>query len=221
MATTRLILQTKIYNILQKTATAYGLLSPDKVNDAIQDALDFTATLMNNSSSVWLSKQVKLNILANDPTITLPTDCVIINYVKKLQFGTQYVPLTYDESANVTTDTNAQNTANYTPTFRFVSGELFLEPTPADALANGILLDYVACPAVLSGDSSAVDISMDYPVFMQFVKWRAASILWNTLHDQAASPPWAETEGIWFKEVKRTIARRIAKPCYIQGMTNY
>lgn len=221
MATTRLILQTKIYNILQKTATAYGLLSPDKVNDAIQDALDFTSTLMNNSSSVWLSKQTRLNIVGNDPTITLPADCVIINFVKKLAFGTQYVPLKYDESANVTTDTNTQNTANYTPTYRIVSGELFLEPTPADSLANGILLDYVACPAALTADGSTVDVSVDYPVFTQFVKWRAASILWNTLHDQAMSPPWAETEGIWFKEVKRTISRRIAKPCFIQGMTDY
>jgi hypothetical protein len=221
MATTRLQLQTAIYAILAKSSTAYGLLDPTKVNSAIQDALDYIATLMNNSTAMWLAKDIKLNIVGNDPTVTLPTDCVIINFVKKLQFGTQYTPIVFDESSNTTTDTNPQNTANYTPTYRLSGGELYLEPTPADSLTNGIWLNYVAAPAALSGDSSALDISMDYPVFVQFVKWRAASILWSLTQDQTGMPPWANTETIWYNEVKRTIAKRIAKPAFIQGMTDY
>ena len=220
-ATTRLDLQTKIYNILQKSASAYGLLDPTKVSDAINDALDFTATMMNNVSSAWITKQVKLNIVALDPTITLPADCVMINFVKKLTFGTQYMPIIYDESANVTTGIEPMNTANYTPTYRLSAGEMLLEPTPADALANGILLDYVSAPTALTADNSTVFLSMDYPVFMQFVKWRAASILWSTTHDQATSAPWADTEMAWMQLVKRTIAKRILKPSLIQGMTDY
>lgn len=221
MATTRLTLQTSIYGILQKSATAYGLLDPTKVNAAIQDALDYTATLMNVVTATWLAKQTTLNITGGTPLITLPTDCFIVNFVKKLQFGTQYVPLTFDESANTTTDTTAQNTANYTPTFRLRDGKLCLEPTPADNLAAGILLDYVAFPAALSADASAVDVSMDFPVFTQFVKWRAASILWQTTHDQALMPPWQETENLWLQQVRRSIAKRIAKPSKFQGVTDY
>lgn len=220
-ATTRLDLQTRIYNILQKSASAYGLLDPTKVSDAINDALDFTATMMNNVSSAWITKNVKLNIVANTALITLPTDCVMINYVKKLQFGTQYVPMVYDESANCTTGIEAMNTANYTPTYRLSEGKMMLEPTPAEALTAGIMLDYVAAPTALTADNSTVFLAMDYPVFMQFVKWRAASILWSTTHDQAMSPPWAESEGAWLQLVKRTIAKRILKPSLIQGMTDY
>jgi hypothetical protein len=220
-ATTRLDIQTRVYNILQKSATAYGLLDPTKVSDAINDALDFTATMMNNVSSAWITKNVKLNIVAGVATITLPVDCVMINYVKKLNFGTQYIPLVYDESANVTTGIETMTTANYTPTYRLSEGKLMLEPGPTEALANGIMLDYVSAPTALTADNSTVFLGMDYPVFMQFVKWRAASILWSTTHDQAMSPPWAESEGAWLQLVKRTIAKRILKPSLIQGMTDY
>lgn len=221
MATTRLDLETKIYSILQKTSSAYGLLTPAKVSDAINDALDFISTMMNTTSSAWLAKQVKINIVANDPTITLPTDCILINFVKKLHFGTQYIPINYDESANVTTDIAPQNTANYSPTYRLVNGEMLLEPTPADALANGILLDYIAAPAALTADNSTVSTLMDYPVFLQFAKWRAASILWSITLAQAGTPPWTETETVWAQMVRKTIAKRIVKPTIIQGMTDY
>lgn len=221
MATTRLSLQNSIYSILQKTPTAYGLLTPAKVNEAIQDALDFISTLMNNSSSAWLAKETKLNIVGATPSITLPTDCVLINFVKKLQFGTQYCPIEYDESANVTTDTTAQNTANYTPTWKLVDSKLYLEPTPADNLTNGILLNYLAAPVALAADNSTVNLSIDYPVFIQFAKWRAASILWSMTHDQAMQPPWAETEGVWLQMVRKAITKRVVKPAIIQGVTDY
>jgi hypothetical protein len=65
MATTRLQMQTAIYEILQKEATAYGLLTPTKVNNTIQDSLDWIAATMLSNNSMWNQQIVYLDINAD------------------------------------------------------------------------------------------------------------------------------------------------------------
>lgn len=220
MATTRLILQNDIYEILQKTSTAYGLYTPAKVQAMINDSLDYIASKMMKVTNGWLVKRAYANIVADDPEVTMPTDLAIINFVKIMSEtgGTEYYPLNYSDNSEGTTTTESLPVGQNSNTFHFVDGKLYLEPTPSTAITNGILFEYIAYPAALSADNSELSTDMDLRPFVNYVKWRSASMIYSLGSEGA--PSWSAYENQWYQASIELISRRFRQPTVIKSF-NY
>ena len=222
MALTRLQMQTAIYEILQKEATAYGLLTPTKVNNTIQDSLDWIAATMLTANSMWQQKIVLLNMVANTPAVAIPTDCAIINFVKKMSAtdNTTYVELEYKETNKETINTTPiENGQSNTQSYMIINNALYLEPTPLNNLVGGIRLSYLAYPADLAGDATTIDGDLSGKPFLQLCKWRSALTLYQMSNE--GTPPWSERYDEWYTICLKLIGKRAAMPVVIPGVQNY
>ena len=222
MAITRLELQTSIYEILSKEPTAYGLLTPTKVNNMIQDCMDFIASKMMKTNAAWLIQIAYANITANTATVNLPTGLTVINFVKKLSGSnsTTYEPLPFFENNSGSTDTTAvSSAAGGAQFYRLVNNQIYLEPTPAETLTNGLMIEYVKFPTLLAADGTAIDGDFDNRCFTNYMKWRAASQLYALASE--SQPPWKQYEMEWYDICVALISKRIRMPSTIKSFTDY
>jgi hypothetical protein len=221
MPTTRLALQTEIYGILGKEATAFGYFTPAKVNAAIQDALDYIASKMMRVGTAWLTKRAFANIVANTQTVALPTDLALINFIKKKTAANDYQPITFDENATAASSTTPSGGLIGLPIYHIVNNAIFLEPIPDENITDGLLIEYVAFPAALTSDSDNLPTELDKAAFVQYAKWRAAKQLYVQGNQHGAMPAWMQYEQEWLMEVQTVIAKRIRMPSYKLAFANY
>lgn len=213
-------LQGEIYEILSKSPTAYGLLTPTKVNKMIQDSLDYIATKMLKLGGGWLSRIVYADIAADDPYVTLPAGVAIVNFIKKKSSsGEVYEPIQFNENAGGVSVVSASSLPAQGTVWRFSSGRLFLEPVPTEDVEDGLLIDAVFHPDRLTSDSSEIDGDLDNYTFIHYAKWRAASQLHSLTSSEA--PPWSSSELEWKQACLEIIARRFRQPTIIQGFSDY
>lgn len=221
MATTRLALQNEIYEILQKSPTAYGLFTPAKVSAAINDSLNYIQSKMIRIGTGWLTKRAYLNIVAGTQSIALPTGVAVINFIKKQTNGTDYEPITFEENATGISSTQTPAGQTGVPFYHLVDGAIFLEPIPGVSLTDGLLIEYVAYPSALTADASLVDTQLDLPAFIQYAKWRSAKMLYSLGNQHGAVPAWAQYEAEWLMEVQTIIAKRIRMPGLRLAFSDY
>lgn len=220
MPITRAELQGEIYELLNKTPTAFGLLTPNKVNKVIADSLNYVAAHMLKIGGGWLQQFVYLSTVAGSPYIPLPTGLAIVNSIKCLNSdGTDYSPMTFDDmSINVTpTQTIAltDTTSSVVSRYCFSSGQLYVWPLPTLSTTNAIMVDGVFYPAKLISDGSHISGDMDNETFLNYIKWRSASILFSLGNNNAQTPPpWRQTEMEWKEMCIAIIARRFREPTF-------
>lgn len=208
-------LQSQIYEILSKSPTAFGLLTPTKVNAMIQDSLDYISTKMMKLGGAWLTRVTFANITANSNYVDLPAGLAIINFVKRKNAAGDYVPINFDENA---IGVSVQNTVTSTTlsSYRFSSGKLYLEPLPKEPLTAGLMFDGVFYPDRLVNDGSEIAGDLDNFAFINYAKWRAASQLHSLTTREP--PPWSTSEMEWKQASLEIIARRFREPTTIRSM---
>lgn len=214
MAISRSDLQAQIYDIISKSPTAYGLITPQKVNAAIQDSLDFISTKMMKIMGGWLTSIAYADIEAGNPYVELPPGLAIVNFVKRKNAAGDYEPLDFYENYNNPTVTTQVATTSV-GFYRFSSGKLYLEQIPQTDLENGIMFDGVFYPDQLISDGSEISGDLDNRAFINYAKWRSASQLHSLSSD--AAPTWAASEIEWKQASLEIIARRFREPTTIQG----
>jgi len=215
--TTRLTLQNQIYEILQKTSTAYGLYTPAKVQAMIDDSLAFISAKMMKLNHGWHNQRTTLNIVADNPAVALPSGCAMINFlkIKRSTDSTNYVPLPFLENYDGTTNTESSTSDHW----RFVAGAIYLEPPPDTSVTGGILCEYTAFPAALSADGTSLNAELDISCFVNYAKFRAASQLYSLGSD--GNPPWSRYENEWYEVCLEMISRRFRTPTPIIPFSNY
>lgn len=217
MYETRQQMREAIYEILQRSEESYGLLSPTKVNDLIQDSFDYLSSLAMNTASYWLVKTVKLDVVAEQELINLPRDVALILEVKKQDIGSNYFSLPYYENSGTVVDGSSSDSKYYS----IVNNSIRLSPKPRSGKTDGIMLFYQAFPGELLSDSQQIDDRMNAKPFLQFVKWRTVVVLYSLLNDGARTTPFDRWLAEWEFQVQTLISKRIAKPGTIQSFTDY
>lgn len=219
MATTRGEMTDEIFEILGRNSTAAGFLTPVKAAAALRDSLDFIASNMMKIAGGWLTKVAYGSIVADSPYVDLPAGLAIINSVKIKQSGsTEYIPLSFNDGSNATTSTESAGTDLYMPRYSFSNGKLYLEPTPDASITNGIRFDATYYPDKLTSDGASISGDLDNRTFLNYAKWRTASVLFNLTTREA--PPWVATELEWKKACMEIIARRFREPTFNREFPN-
>lgn len=221
MAVTRLQMQTSIYDILSKSASSAGLLTPSKVNEAIQDALDMVQAKMVKINGGWLSDVKYANYTANSALVTLPPGLIVVNFVKwKSDTNSDYyAPITFDENALGSTATTSSAGQGGLPFWRFSGqGTIRLEPIPATTIANGVMFDGIFLRDAFTTNADEFDGDLDNRIFTTYIKWRAASILRSLTTKE--DPPWLRIEKEWEMQVNAMIARKMREPTMTRSFPN-
>jgi hypothetical protein len=218
VTTTRAELQADIYEILSKSPTAYGLLTPTKVNKAIQDSLDYIAAKMMKIGGGWLGRVSYEDITADDHYVDIPAGMAILNFVKRKNGNGDYEELAFDDGSKGTTVVSTTNSLTV-GTYRFSSGRLYLNQKPATAVTDGILFDGTYYPDRLTADGSEIDGDMNNMTFLHYAKWRSASQLFGLTSKE--TPPWTASEIEWKQAALEQIARRFREPTFIRNFNDY
>ena len=91
-------IQTQVLNILQKTPGYQGAYSDAKVLDAIQEAFDYVAMWMLDSTGGYWQETINyLSPASGDFRVAWPSGLIMMKELRYL-VGNKYIPLIYDEA---------------------------------------------------------------------------------------------------------------------------
>ena len=89
-------LKARVLRFLNKTDRVRGFYSDGKLDDAIQEALDYVAVEMFQAGEGWLTKPFYFDTVAGQVSVTLPANIALIREVR-YKVGDTYYPMLFDQ----------------------------------------------------------------------------------------------------------------------------
>lgn len=205
MSLTRGEIAGRILRLVNKTASYPGFYTPAKIDDAIEEALDFIAVDMFIAGEGWQDKIKYLAASAGQVTIPLTADIAMIKEVRFL-YGGEYLPMTYDDMSRQSQLDTSQGTAyGYTGRYRVVDNQLYFNPPLSEGGEKYIQLEYTTFPKRMSDDNDVVEAHFFKPFLHWVVYWACSRLVSGV---GKADPDWATQEGAWYTKIKMVIEKR-------------
>lgn len=202
----------RILRYLNKTAKHPSFYGPEKINDAITEAMDALATEMFIANEGWQTKITYLDTRVNQIRVDIPPYVAMIHQVR-LKAGDIYVPATYDDGSTRPQWNQAGGGAvQWAATYRIVDNALYFDPALSDGGEKYIMLEHQSYPKRLQNDASFMEAHFQ-PAFQHYIKYRACSILAGSIEKQ--SIPWRKEEEFWAVKCQELIPKRILQSTQI------
>lgn len=200
---TRAELKGVILRKLNKTANHPGFYGDDKINDAIQEAMDYVAAEMFMADEGWQTKIWTIPVPARATSIEMPEDLAMVKNVRAL-VGDVYVPLVYDAAwEGVQQDPAASVATQWGSVYRINDNALYFNP-PMDQ-GGKLLIDGFSYGAVLANDLDPLPRSFDR-CMRHFIAYKACSIMASSI--EKMSRPWAKEEDDWRQKMVDIVNKR-------------
>lgn len=181
MAISRGELKGRVLRFLNKTANVRGFYSDDKLNDAIQEAMDFIAVEMFVAGEGWLTKMHYFDTTANFSSLTLPANIALIREVR-YKVGDVYYVVHYDDQDNqpstIGSDEN-QRAWRY----RLLGRDIVFDPQLSEGGPRYLQIEAVHYPGLIASDSDLIEPQFD-AAMVHFMKYAVASILAGSLEKE-------------------------------------
>lgn len=213
MATTRAQMKAAILTIINKNSGYQGFMTDDKLNDAIQDSIDYIETEMFEAGEGWNNQIININMAAGTFEADLPDDTVVINAVRYL-VNNIYVPIEYNSAEWSPQVKNTSDLTNYPVTYRLIDGnKLYFNPAPSNVGTAYIQVEVTKHSTLLALDADDINTQFSRGL-LNYVKWRSCSLLLAQTGN--ANPEWLRYEGQWFEKMKFLVSKRNKKPTFIR-----
>jgi hypothetical protein len=204
MALTRGELKGKVLRLLNKTALNPGFYTDDKINEAIQEAMDFVACEMFVADEGWQKKIWSFNTSDGQLTLPLPEDIVMVEDVRYL-IGDIYVPMRYyvpHGQAKYADDSSARQDGG---AYEVIDNMLYFNPALAEGQTAGIQVVGQAFAQALIDDMDFIEGQFNRAM-THYMKYGAASILAASI--EKATRPWAAQEAMWYSKMQEIVEKR-------------
>ncbi len=196
----------KVLRYLNKTANLPGYYTPEKMNDAIQEALNYVAAEMFEAGEGWLTKYLFLDTVGGQTSVDLPGNVALIRDIR-YRISDAYYPMTYDDQAGGWSYIGTGvNQAIGTYRFRLLGRQIVFDPPISDGGERYLQIECVYYPSVLVDDNELIDPQFDASC-CEFLKYKVCSILAGSIEKEVVS--WAGEEAKWEKKMKMVLTRRI------------
>lgn len=212
MALSRGELVGKVLRLLNKTAGYQGFFDADKVNDALEDCMDFIATECFLAGEGWFNRITYLSNVSGQVSVDLPQGLALIGEVRYL-VGNRYIPLMYDDATLAAQFATAAGMNQFPSRYRVVEGKLYFNPPPAEGGTNYIMVEHTTYPTRIMSDSQEIDPQFDMAM-MHYAKWRAASQLAASIGKYQRE--WERYEDEWFGRMQLIINKKFKSPIYVR-----
>lgn len=194
-----------IWRYLGKTAAQPGFYTSDKMDDAIEEALAYIAVEMFVAGDGWLTKYVFIDTVAGQTSIDIPGDVALIREVR-YKYGDTYSPMYYTDLEKQPSYIGTGVTQSIGTTYRLLGSQLVFDPPLGSGGDRFLQIEYVYYPKKIVSDSEMINSQYD-TVCMQFMKYKAASILAGSLEKQIIT--WQLLELQWEDKLKTILNRRV------------
>lgn len=194
----------KVLRLLMKTPAKPGFYTPERVNDAIEEAIDFVAVEMFLADEGWATKIDYFTTEGGQLSIDMPDGMAMIKDVR-YKYGDIYLPMIYDtanQAAQYAPDSGARQWAY---TYRIVDNAFYFNPPLADGGVDYLQVEWMAYPKRLSNDTDFLESQFD-KCMLHFIKYRAASMLAASLEKFVV--PWSSQEQSWFAKMQAVVVQR-------------
>lgn len=203
-AITRGALKGKILRLLMKTATQKGFYTDDRINDSIDEAMDFVATEFFIAGQGWSTKIMYFDTEDGQVSIDIPVSHAMIREMRYL-IGTVYQPMGYDAADGAQQFSSDSGTRQFAFTYRIVDNAYYFNPPLAEGGTKFLQVEYNDYPKRMLDDTDFMESQFDNAM-QHFIKYRSASILAAAL--ERTIIPWADLESSWYRKMQAIIARR-------------
>lgn len=202
----------RILRLVNKTAAVPGFYTPQKINDSIEEALDFLAVEMFLAGEGWQDKMKFFTTVAGQITLPITGDVAMIKEVRYL-FGGEYLPLVYDDGSRQSQVQPTSGIAQYPGSYRIVDNQLYFNPPLMEGGTDYIQLEYTTFPKRVANDSDVIEGHLWKP-FIHWVTYWCATRLVSGLGK--AMPDWAKQESLWYGKVQAVIVKRNLQTTFIR-----
>ena len=165
----------QILRVLQKEGTYNGFYTDEKLNDAIQDCVDFISVEMFVAGNGWLRRIITLDTQSGNGVVDLPPFVGMIDEVRYL-IGNRYIPVIYDDATLAAQFNKAAGMTQYPSRYRVVEQKIYFNPAPAEGGKDYLQIECACYPQLLVADGQLMPAEFDR-CLLNYIKWRAASQL--------------------------------------------
>lgn len=204
----------QVLRVLNKTGSYTGFYSPEKMNDAIQEAYDFVSVEMFLANEGWRSRIQFFDTESGQVTVELPQHISMIREVR-YKHGEIWSPLVYNDRTDQASagDSNGGGIRQYPASYRILDNALYFDPAIGEGGTDYLQVEYVSYPQWLTDDQDRIDDNFDRAC-VHFMKYKTASILAASAEKPVI--PWANQESMWYDKMLTIVTKRVNKPTRIR-----
>lgn len=185
----------KVRTVLNRSSAVKGFYTDERLEIAIEEAMDVIATQMFLAGEGWMTKYRTFDITTNQIFLPIDPDITLINEVAVLIGGTIYVPLLYDELRRNTQAAPGAVTTIAPYSYMIVDNKIYFSTAIAEGGEDYIRIKFTAYPDEIKNDSQPLPAHFDKAMSWLIV-YRSASMAAKMVGK--ANAEWADFEGQWY-----------------------
>jgi hypothetical protein len=202
-AITYLDLKTKVLNHLQKETGYQGFFTDPKLQQAINESIDFAESIMFYEGSGWNREVLTIANVANAVNIALPDNIAVLDRILFKGNDGTYYPLVYSDMK----DEGSDNTTAVTQPYRvsLMKQTLYFDPRIEQAGTDNIKIYCRTMSQNLTSDISILDPQFNKTI-VNYVCFRAA----GQLADVCGLGPsyFRSREDEWYAALLRVVGQK-------------
>jgi hypothetical protein len=207
----------QVYQRLNKSSATPGFYTEEKVNGALQEAMDYVGVKMMLADNGFLKKIQYLDVEANQITLPIPPHMDLIEEVRYL-VGNVYIPLAYDSQWKVPQWSVDSGATNLPASYRIVDNKFYFNPPLGTGGTGYIQVEYQHYPMIMRNDTQQIDPQFDRAM-IYYLTYRACSILASAMGSTVK--PWSVEEDLWLNAMQQIVQNRNRQPKPITDFAGY
>ncbi len=197
-------LRGKVLRFLNKTPDLPGFYSEAKVNDAIQESLNYIAVEMFLAGEGWMQKYIYRDTQAGQTSVDIPGNVALIREVRYKVSDVYYsLPYNDQEGGFSYIGTGVQQAFGYC--YRILGRQIIFDPPLADGGERFLQIECDYYPTILLDDNEIIDPQFD-AACTEFMKYKVCSILSGSIEKEMIA--WAKIEAEWEAKMQAVVTRR-------------
>lgn len=198
-------LRGRVLRFLNKTPDLPGYYDEPKVNDAIQEALNYAAVEMFLAGEGWLTSYQYFDTQSGQTSVILPGNIALVREVR-YRISDVYYSLPYDDQEGGFSyiGTGVQQAFGYK--YRLLGRQIVFDPPLSEGGERYLQIECVSYPSVILDDNELVDPQFDAAT-CEWMKYKVCSILAGSIEKEFIA--WADQEAKWEEKMKAVLTRRI------------
>ncbi len=198
-------LRGKVLRYLNKTPDLPGFYSPEKMNDAIDEALNYIAVEMFLAGEGWFTKYLFFDTQSGQTSVDIPGNVALIREVR-YSVAEVYCSIPYDDQEGGFSyiGTGVQQAFGYK--YRLLGRQIVFDPPLSEGGSRFLQVEAVYYPTQLLDDNELIDPQFD-AACCEFLKYKVCSILAGSIEKEVI--PWAAQEAGWEQKMLDVTNRRI------------
>jgi hypothetical protein len=217
MANTRGQIKYEVLTRLNKTSVTQGFYTDEKLNTALQEAMDYVATEMFLADEGWMHKIDYVTTVANQVTVPIAPHWNMLAELRYL-VGTIYTPIMYDQQYGEAQWAGNSGVIQYPYRYKIVDNQIYFQPPLGVGGTQFLQVEYFSYPKILQNDADTLDSQFDRCMYW-FLVYDMVKSLQGGLNQTADDSDRKVTQ--WYTRLKDMIGMRTRQSIPIRDFDGY